>query len=160
MDDIKQAQLTNLRVWHRRFNGGFDVYVNKEQAILAIEAASKHPALSGSVRRLPLALIFNTKIGQYDQEMDTKFKQFLASVFATVMVAKVYDGDTTPWGDAVKAELNHRYDRGTKLKPKKVRIIETLTAVAEEWYKEASAVREKEHQTLGGALSKALRNPK
>lgn len=159
MDDIKKAQLTNLRVWHRRFSGGFDVYFNEEQAILAIEAANKYPALSGSVRRLPLALIFNVKIGQYDQEINTEFKQFLASVFATVMVAKVYDGDTTPWGDAVKTELNRRYGRGAEMSSEAIRFIKTLTAVAEEWYKEASAVREKEHQTLGGMLSKALRNP-
>ena len=158
MDDIKQAQLTNLRVWHRRFNGGFDVYVNEEQASLAIDAASQYPGLSGSVRRLPLALIFNTKIGQYDQEITTEFKQFLASVFATVMVAKVYDGDTTPWDDAVKTELNRRYGRGAKMSSKAIRFFKTLTAVAEEWYKEASAVRDKEYQTLGGMLKRALRD--
>lgn len=158
MDDIKQTQLTNLRVWHRRFSGGSDVYINEAQASLAIDAANNYPALSGSVRRLPLALIFNAKIGEYDPEINTEFKQFLASVFATVMVAKVYDGDTTPWGDAVKTELNRRYGRGAEMKSETVRLIETLTAVAEEWYKEASAVREKEHQTflmgMIGPLSK------
>ena len=159
MDDIKRAQLTNLRVWHRRFSGGFDVYFDEEQAILAIEAANQYPALSGSVRRLPLALVFNAKIGEYSSEINTEFKQFLASVFATVMVAKVYDGDTTPWGDAVKAELSRRYGKGAEMTPKRARLIKTLTEVAEEWYNEASAVREKEHQTLGGMLSKALRNP-
>ena len=155
MDDIKQAQLTNLRVWHRRFN----LEINAAQAFSSIEAANNYPALSGSFRRLPLALIFYKKISEYNPEINTEFKQFLASVFATVMVAKVYDGDTTPWGDAVNTELNRRYGRGAEMNSETVRLIKTLTAVAEEWYKEASAVREKEHQTLGGMLSKALRNP-
>lgn len=155
MDDIKQAQLTNLRVWCRRFN----LEIDAGQAFSSIEAANNYPVLSGSVRRLPLALIFYVKIGEYSSEINTEFKQFLASVFATVMVAKVYDGDTTPWSDAVKTELNRRYGRGAEMMSETVRLIETLTVVAEEWYKEASAVREKEHQTLGGVLSKALRNP-
>lgn len=147
-----------MRVWNRRFNGGFDFYVNKEQAILAIEAASKYPALSGSVRRLPLALIFSRKIGQHDQKMDTKFKQFLASVFATVMVAKVYDGDITPWNQAVQAELYRLYGADIESAKKVVEKTQPLVTLAGEWYKEASAVRDKEYQTLGGMLSKALRN--
>lgn len=154
MDNIKQAQLTNLRVWNRRFN----LEIDTAQAFSSIEAANNYPALSGSVRRLPLALIFYKKISEYNPEINTEFKQFLASVFATVMVAKVYDGDITPWNQAVQAELYRLYGTDIESAKKVVEKTQPLVTLAGEWYKEASAVRDKEYQTLGGMLKRALRD--
>lgn len=154
MDDIKQAQLKNLRVWCRRFN----LEINEAQADSSIDAASQYPGLSGSVRRLPLALIFSKKIIDCYPKTNTGTKQFLASVFATVMVSKVYDGNVTPWGVAVRAELNRLCGSKAEMTKETFQLIDSLTAAAEGWYREASAVRDKEYQTLGGMLKRALRD--
>ena len=154
MDDIKQTQLTNLRVWCRRFNLEF----SEPHAVEGIEAASQFPGLSGSVRRLPLALIFSKKIDVYYPKIYTASRQLLAFVFATVMVAKVYDGDITPWNQAVQAELYRLYGTDIESAKKVVEKTQPLVTLAGEWYKEASAVRDKEYQTLGGMLKRALRD--
>ena len=152
MDEVKQAQLTNLRVWCRRFN----VEYNEARAVRAIESASKYPGLSGSTRRLPLALIFSKKLGEDFPQASQETKQFLSYIFAIVMVAKVYDGVSTPWEEAVLAEIRRQYGaKGTELITK----IQPAIEVAGKWFAHAAAVRQRESQGLGAMLCKALRNP-
>ena len=155
MDKVKQSQITNLRVWCRRFN----VEYNEERAINAVESASKYPGISGSVRRLPLALIFFKKLEEDFPVIPWEVKQFLAYIFATVMVAKVYDGNGTPWKEAVSAEVNRRYNGKVMNADTLWTKIEPIVEVAGEWFSQASDVREREKGTLGGMLSNALRNP-
>ena len=153
MDEVKQAQLTNLRVWCRRFN----VEYNEARAVRAIESASKYPGLSGSTRRLPLALIFSKKIGEAFPQASLETKQFLAYIFAVVMADKVYHGLNTPWEQAVEAELRHQYggEKGSVIMTKSQPVIE----VAGKWFTHATSVRERESQGLGAMLCKAIRNP-
>ena len=152
MDEVKQVQLTNLRVWCRRFGVEF----NQERAVCAIESASKYPGLAGSTRRLPLALVFSKKIGEAFPQASLETKQFLAYIFAVVMADKVYHGLNTPWEQAVLAEIQRRYGaKGTEVITKVQPVIE----VAGKWFSQAAAVRDKESQGLGAMLRKAIRNP-
>ena len=93
MDKVKQAQITNLRVWCRRFNVEFD----EARAVRAIDSASNYPGMEGSTRRLPLALIFSKKIGENFPELPVDVRQFLSVVFSIVMLEKTYHGDNSPW---------------------------------------------------------------
>ena len=155
MDRIKQVQLTNIRVWCRRFG----VEYNEARAMRAIETASTYPGMEGSTRRLPLALIFYKKIGEDFPEIPVEIKRFLSCIFATVMVAKVYDGDNTPWEKAVHAELYRCYDTDIAKASTVVKKIEPLIVVTGEWYHGASMARERESQSLGSMLCIAIRNP-
>ena len=155
MDEVKQAQLKNVKVWCRRFGVEF----NEARAVRAIESASKYPGLFGSTRRLPLALIFSKKLGEDFPEIPGEVKQFLALVFATVMVAKVYEGMSIPWGEAVHAEVHRHYGADVTKASRMVQKIQPVVAVAGEWFAHAEAVRDKESQGLGAMLSRALRNP-
>ena len=153
MDEVKQAQLTNLRVWCRRFN----VEYNEARAVRAIESASKYPGLSGSTRRLPLALIFSKKLGEDFPQASQETKQFLSYIFAVVMADKVYHGLNTPWEQAVEAELRHQYggEKGSVIMTKS----QPAITMAGKWFADAAAVRERESGSLGAMLSRALRNP-
>ena len=153
MDEVKQAQITNLKVWCRRFN----VEYNEARAVRAIESASKYPGLTGSTRRLPLALIFSKKIGEAFPQASLETKQFLAYIFAVVMADKVYHGLNTPWEQAVEAELRHQYggEKGSVIMTKS----QPAITMAGKWFADAAAVREREKGTLGGMLSGVLRNP-
>ena len=156
MDRIKQAQLKNVKVWCRRFN----VEYNEARTARAIDSASKYPGLTGSTRRLPLALIFSKKLGEDFPELPGEVKQFLSYIFATVMVAKVYDGNTIHWPEAVEEEIRRHY--GTTGSEKAQRLnqkVQPLIEVAGEWFNHAAAVREKESQGFGAMLYKAIRNP-
>ena len=155
MDKVKQAQLKNLSVWCRRFG----VEYNEARAMRAIETASTYPGLAGSTRRLPLALIFSKKLGEDFPDLPGDVKQFLSFVFATVMVAKVYDGLNTPWSEAVHAEFYRVYSTDVDGANRLIKKAQPLIEVAGEWYHQASDVREREKGTLGGMLSNALRNP-
>ena len=155
MDRVKQAQLKNLSVWCRRFG----IEYNEARGINAVESASKYPGLAGSVRRLPLALIYSKKLGEDFPDLPGDVKQFLSFVFATVMVAKVYDGLNTPWSEAVHAEFYRCYDTDVDGANRLIKKAQPLIEVAGEWYHQASDVREREKGTLGGMLSYALRNP-
>ena len=155
MDKVKQAQITNLRVWCRRFNIEF----NEERAVRAINSASKYPGLAGSTRRLPLALIFSKKLGEDFPELPGEVKQFLSCIFATVMVAKVYDGNGIPWNEAVHAEFHRAYGTDVEKANRSLQKAQSLIEVAGEWYHMASGVREREAQGLGAMLYKAIRNP-
>ena len=155
MDEVKQAQLTNLRVWCRRFN----VEYNEARAVRAIESASKYPGLSGSTRRMPLALIFSKKLGEDFPDLLGDVKQFFSSIFATVMVAKVYDGDTTHWPEAVEKEIRRNYGTDSEKANRLLQKAQPLIEVAGEWYHQASVTREQEAQGLGAMLYKAIRNP-
>lgn len=155
MDEVKQAQITNLRVWCRRFDIDFD----EARAVRAIESASKYPGLSGSTRRMPLALIFSKKLGEDFPELPVEVKQFLSYVFATVMVAKVYDGMSIPWIEAVEAEVRRHYGAESEKAAKLMKKIQPLVKVTGEWYHAAAEVRNKESQGLGAMLYKAIRNP-
>ena len=155
MDEIKQAQLTNLRVWCRRFGIEF----NEARAVRAIESASNYPGLTGSSRRLPLALVFSKKLGEDFPEIPAEVKQFLSYVFATVMVAKVYDGNATHWTEAVHAEVHRHYGADVAKVSRLIQKIQPIVDVAGEWFAHAEAVRDKESQGLGAMLYKAIRNP-
>ena len=155
MDEVKQAQMQNLKVWCRRFGIEF----NQERAVRALELASNYPGLSGSTRRLPLALVFSKKLGEDFPELLGEVKQFLSYVFATVMVAKVYDGDATHWTEAVHTEVHRHYGADVAKASRMVQKIQPVVAVAGEWFAHAAAVRERESQGLGVMLRKAIRNP-
>ena len=155
MDEVKQAQLTNLRVWCRRFGIEF----NQERAVCAVESASKYPGLAGSTRRLPLALLFSKKLGEDFPDLRGEVKQFLSYIFATVMVAKVYDRNGTPWNEAVHAEVHRHYGADVTKAGRLMQKIQPLIDVAGEWYHAASVARERESGSLGAMLSRALRNP-
>ena len=153
MDEVKQAQLKNVKVWCRRFGVEF----NEARAVRAIESASKYPGLSGSTRRLPLALVFSKKIGEAFPQASLETKQFLAYIFAVVMADKVYHGLNTPWEQAVEAELRHQYggEKGSVIMTKS----QPAITMAGKWFADAAAVREREYGSLGAMLSRALRNP-
>lgn len=155
MDEVKQAQLKNVKVWCRRFGVEF----NEARAVRAIESASKYPGLSGSTRRMPLALIFSKKLGEDFPDLLGEVKQFLSFVFATVMVAKVYDGMSIPWIEAVEAEIQRHYGADSEKAQKLIQKAQSLIIVAGEWFSQASDVREREAQGLGAMLYKAIRNP-
>ena len=155
MDEVKQAQLKNVKVWCRRFGVEF----NEARAVRAIESASKYPGLSGSTRRMPLALIFSKKLGEDFPELPAEVKQFLSYVFATVMVAKVYDGMSIPWIEAVEAEIRRHYGADVTKAARLIHKTQPLVEVAGEWFSQAAAVRDKESQGLGAMLYKAVRNP-
>ena len=155
MDEVKQAQLKNVKVWCRRFGVEF----NEARAVRAIESASKYPGLSGSTRRMPLALIFSKKLGEDFPEIPVEVKQFLSYVFATVMVAKVYEEMSIPWKEAVEAEVHRHYGADVAKASRMVKKIQPFIDVAGEWYHAASVVRERECGSLGAMLSRALRNP-
>ena len=153
MDEVKQAQLTNLKVWCRRFGIEF----NHERALRAIESASNYPGLTGSTRRLPLALVFSKKLGGNFPQASVETKQFLAYIFAVVMADKVYHGLNTPWEQAVEAEICRHYGvkNGTEIMAKS----QPAIVMAGKWFADAAAVRERESGSLGAMLHKALRNP-
>ena len=155
MDRVKQAQLKNLSVWCRRFG----IEYNEARGINAVESASKYPGLAGSVRRLPLALIYSKKLGEDFPDLLGEVKQFLSFVFATVMVAKVYDGLNTPWSEAVHAEFYRAYDTDVDRANRMIKKAQPLIEVAGEWYHQASMTREREAQGLGAMLYKVIRNP-
>ena len=155
MDEVKQAQLKNVKVWCRRFGIEF----NEARALRAIESASKYPGLAGSTRRLPLALVFSKKLGEDFPELPGEVKQFLSLVFATVMVAKVYDGNVTHWSEAVHAEIGRHYGADVTKAARLIHKTQPLVEVAGEWFSQAAAVRDKESQGLGAMLYKAVRNP-
>ena len=154
MDRVKQAQITNLRVWCRRFNVEFD----EARAVRAIDSASNYPGMEGSTRRLPLALIFSKKIGENFPELPVDVRQFLSVVFSIVMLEKTYHGDNSPWEVLVEQKINELYARNSVagLLIEKTRAV---VASAGEWWQRAHMARVKEKGTLGGMLSRALRNP-
>ena len=156
MDKVKQAQMQNLKVWCRRFGIEF----NHERALRAIESASNYPGLTGSTRRLPLALVFFKKLGDDFPELLGEVKQFLSYFFATVMVAKVYDGNAVHWSEAVHAEIHRHYGTDVAKASRLIQKIQPLIEVAGEWYHAASKVRDGESDSLGAMLYKAIRNPK
>lgn len=156
MDEVKQAQMQNLKVWCRRFGIEF----NQERAINAISSASKYPGLTGSTRRLPLALVFSKKLGDNFPELLGEVKQFLAYIFAVVMVAKIYDGNVAHWSEAVHAEIHRHYGADVAKANRLIQKIQPIVDVAGEWFARAEAVRDKESQGLGAMLYKAIRNPK
>ena len=153
MDEVKQAQMQNLKVWCRRFNLEF----NEARALRAIESASNYPGLAGSTRRLPLALIFSKKLGDSFSQASLETKQFLSYVFATVMADKVYHGLSAPWEQAIEAEIRRLYgaEKATEIMAKS----QPAIVMAGKWYHAASAVRNKESQGLGAMLCRAIRNP-
>lgn len=155
MDKVKQAQLKNVKVWCRRFG----IEYNEARALRAIESASKYPGLTGSTRRLPLALVFSKKLGEDFPELPGEVKQFLSLVFATVMVAKVYDGNVTHWSEAVHAEIGRHYGADVAKAARLIHKTQPLVEVAGKWFADAAAVRERESGSLGAMLSRAIRNP-